>query len=492
MVDYFHSQNVKVVCWITSTINNDSTNFMEGKQKGYYLSDGKLIKWWRGHGALLDYSNPAALDWWHKQMDLVLDIGVDGWKCDGTDPYVWELIDSYGYKGHVTEREYADFYYRDFFYYTKQKRGDALIMARPVDNQANLVYIDYAPHDVMFSGWVGDQTGNFDGLKVALNNIMHSAWKNYLNFGMDIGGYRTDSSSGPFGRSKEVFIRWFQLGAFVPLMENGGNGEHRPWKFGNDVVETYRVFVNIHMNLVPFFLNAGAQCYAKNISVITPMSRKEPLAPTTYDYVLFDDIFVSPFTENGTIKSIVKFPGKSADSWSYWFNNSQIYQGGAQIKSFNCSYDEFPVFVKSGAILPLQVENNYTKLGTNYSKDYFSILINNPARGIHRKKVHEYKSTGFEVTYAFNDIKNTFDLYISAHAKHKFVIIIDNLKSDMNEFFLRSSISQTSLSEIEENLDFNEFWASSGNSAHRVNSLNRLFIKINDSASKGLYVSIRK
>jgi len=155
MVNDLHKQNVKVVCWITSTINNDSTNFNEGLQNGYYLNKGKLVTWWRGHGALLDYSNPNAVDWWHKQMDLLLDIGIDGWKCDGTDPYVFELIDAHGYKGRITEREYADYYYRDFFYYTQEKRGpSALIMARPVDNFDDIIFLKYAPHDVMFSGWV--------------------------------------------------------------------------------------------------------------------------------------------------------------------------------------------------------------------------------------------------------------------------------------------------------------------------------------------------
>lgn len=53
----------------------------------------------------------------------------------------------------------------------------------------------------------------------------------YANFGSDIGGYR--SGSGVLGRTKELLIRWAQLGAFSPLMENGGNKEHRPWEFDN-------------------------------------------------------------------------------------------------------------------------------------------------------------------------------------------------------------------------------------------------------------------
>ena len=97
----------------------------------------------------------------------------------------------------------------------------------------------------MFSGWVGDQHGDWDGFKEALTNIIRSAFKGYLNFGSDIGGYKTDSGS-KLGRTKEVFTRWFQFGALMPFMENGGAGEHRPWVFGNDTLSTYRIFANLH------------------------------------------------------------------------------------------------------------------------------------------------------------------------------------------------------------------------------------------------------
>ena len=71
-------------------------------------------------------------------------------------------------------------------------------------------------------------------------NITISLCKDYANFGSDIGGYRT--GPGTLGRTKELLIRWAQLGAFSPLMENGGNKEHRPWKFDttNQTLNIYR------------------------------------------------------------------------------------------------------------------------------------------------------------------------------------------------------------------------------------------------------------
>lgn len=162
-------------------------------------------------------------------MDQVLDIGLDGWKCDGTDPLLIRLT-PWPYSGTsktniVSYRKYATLYYGDFYNYTNVKRPGSLIMSRPVDSILQTYYFGYSPKYVMFSGWVGDQDSSYIGFQDALSNMFHSAWKGYLNFGFDIGGYRGQNIS------KENYIREVQLGAMVPLMENGGNGKHFPWAF---------------------------------------------------------------------------------------------------------------------------------------------------------------------------------------------------------------------------------------------------------------------
>mgnify|MGYP002379522453 CR=1 FL=1 len=134
LIDQMHSRNVRVILWVTTMINTDSSNFEYGKSKvrssyivlaASYFSVKRAIIYpdWMAiplnGGTVLgrslvftatiiifsstyffppsDYTNPDALAWWHSQMDYLLDIGIDGWKCDGTDPFVFELIVAEGY-----------------------------------------------------------------------------------------------------------------------------------------------------------------------------------------------------------------------------------------------------------------------------------------------------------------------------------------------------------------------------------------------------------
>ena len=113
-----------------------------------------------------------------------------------------------------------------------------------MDSWNNYVYWDFSPRYVSFSGWVGDQVKqtnylfsilffifllqnpNFGGLVDAMNNLLHSAWANYVSFGSDTGGYRSGGEHG-LGRTRDELLRWAQLNSLMGLFENGGDNEHR-------------------------------------------------------------------------------------------------------------------------------------------------------------------------------------------------------------------------------------------------------------------------
>jgi len=197
-------------------INKECPEYSEGVSKGYFLNGGKTIHWWHGEGAFIDFFNPTAKKWFQSLLDRALDLGFDGWKCDGTDPMIYLLRPmpySSQLKRYVRYREYADQYYGTFYNYTKSRNPDALIMSRPVDSFQSKFFLGYSPKYVMFAGWVGDQHNTVDGFRAAMINVIHSASRGYLNFGFDIGGYKSDKQT-----KKWLFIRWVQLGSLLPFM----------------------------------------------------------------------------------------------------------------------------------------------------------------------------------------------------------------------------------------------------------------------------------
>ncbi len=92
-----------------------------------------------------------------------------------------------------------------------------------MDSYYNDVYWKFAPRYAVFSGWVGDQDPTLAGLHDAMNNMLHSAWANYVSFGSDTGGYR--GSKPPQGRTRETLLRWAQVNSLMGLFENGGDNE---------------------------------------------------------------------------------------------------------------------------------------------------------------------------------------------------------------------------------------------------------------------------
>lgn len=457
MIQFFHSKNIRIILWVTSMIDTDSSNYQEAHDNEYMIRDvlGKqaVFSWWHGKGGLIDYSNPTALKWWHSQMDKVLELGIDGWKCDGTDPYILELVVPLGHDGVVTRRQYSDYYYGDFFNYTRNKLGtDTLIMSRPADGFGP-IYLDFSPHYVMCSGWVGDNDPTLQGLEAALKSYLQSAWAGYANFGSDIGGYRT--GAGLLGRTKEVLLRWAGVGAFSPLMENGGNKEHRPWKFDktNETLHIYNRFVTAHYEIVPYLLTTGTEAFEKRVSSITPLAKHQSFIdkiiddfkPATLNYMLGYKLLVAPVHTNDTSSFAVSLP--SGHSWMYWWDHSKISEGGTVVTIHGVPLDEIPVFLISDSFIPLRVDQRSVLLGDK--RDYWNAtppgplighllwLMHSPQPGGEtvRSELREEKGGGMVVTHWWSTSSHLI-VTISAHPTQNSLVEMAGLGAPLRAVFL--------------------------------------------------------
>jgi len=348
MVDELHDKGVRVFVWTVPAINTDSVElYEEGEANGYFMqadagSGPAVIDWWKGEGSLIDYFNPEAVDWWHGLVDNTLDLGIDGWKCDGLDFSSLFAPYSPGAGADIARLDYSHAYYRDFYDYTRERLGDdRLVTARPIDNYGIPIGGDdvaFAPIDINFAAWVGDQDASFDGLRAALMNMAYSAEYGYLAFGSDIGGYREDLEEEN-DRSRELFLRWTQVGAFNPVMENGGGGEHRPWAWDDETVDIYRDFVELHYAMLPYLMREGAVRFAEGRSLMTFLDTED------YRYLLGNDVFVQPILDDGTTVEVT-FPTEG--SWEYLFDESAVYEAGETV-TLEVPLSEFSVFVRQGS-----------------------------------------------------------------------------------------------------------------------------------------------
>jgi len=378
--------NIHVILWITGVMTTDCPYYDYADTNGYFIkkTNGQVLvtDFWRGNknARHIDFFNPEAVQYWEGLMDQVLDsFKVDGWKVDESDYYIRKDYNNVlTFDGIKTSKEYTDAYYSEFYNYTINKRGtNGMITARPYCDQGDDYQAEFvAPISVNPAGWVGDQDNTWDGngLTLALKNIFISAAEGYAAVGSDIGGYLNND----YPPDRNLFLRWVQLGALLPIMENGGKKDncHLPWLFDpiQSTTDIYRYYAKLHHELVPYFYSYDIEAHTTKKSIVRPFGERINNSWNgDWKYLLGDNLFVAAIYQDDNSRTIT-FP--SGNPWINYWNEDDIHQGGTTAK-LNYQLKQYPIFIRSGAIIPMNVDDDSAETGhgSDSSKNYLTLLI---------------------------------------------------------------------------------------------------------------------
>lgn len=385
-------EGYRVVLWMTSMVDSFSKDsqikenvewYKRIQDKGFLAEPSTPLEWWKGKGGFIDYSNLEAMKWWHGLQQQVYDLGIDGWKLDGTATLFrqqWGPVPFFYKKtasGLMTTRNYMDHYYRDEYKYGLTQNAEFVTLTRAIDRGYHPE--GFAPIDASPVNWVGDQkhewvTGDMlsksqnskkdialkgvQGFESAIENVLKSADLGYNIIGSDIGGF-SGSTIPP-----RLYIRWTQFSAFCGLFLNGGHGERRLWMRTPQEMEIIRKFAWLHTELVPYMYQYVITAHEGGRRLQTTLSKGK------YHYMFGNDFLIAPIFQDSKSREVSLPDGQ----WRYFFEDTALLEGP---KKFEREFplDEFPVYIKEGAIVPLNVTRHYTDLGDSTSDGFITFLI---------------------------------------------------------------------------------------------------------------------
>jgi alpha-glucosidase len=317
--------------------------------------DGRVYQGnaWPGASVFLDYTLPAARDFWAEEIGGLSRLGVSGIWLDVNEPTVMpesgglaEFPDALPIHGDGLPSTMAEGHN---VYALHQARAtyEGLLAQAPDRRPFILSRAGFAGIQRWAGVWTGDAPSRWDSLRQTPAMLMSMGLSGVPFVGSDIGGY-----SG--GASAELFARWMQVGAFSPFcrghVTNGVN-DQEPWAFGQEVEDISRHRLQERYRFLPYLYALFDEASRAGAPPLRPLvwhfQDQPELVRVDDQMMLGPSLMIAPVLEPGATRRTVRVP---PGRWLE-LDSGAIYDGPATIE-VDVTLAAVPTFVREGAVLP--------------------------------------------------------------------------------------------------------------------------------------------
>ena len=294
------------------------------------------------HGQVgdLDFSLPACRQWFWDHATGAFDTGIVGWWNDEADAWGDNLAFLY-----MAQAEYEG--QRG---YTHDQRRVYTINRNFYSGSQRYAY----------ATWSGDIDSGFAVMQDQRTRLLASLNVGQAKWGMDTGGFNNNNHvRGP--EASECYARWMEFDAFVPIFRLHGTSRRQPWLYGPVAEAAATKAIKLRYSLLPYLYAYDRTLTQTGIGVCRPLIWDYPQDPNCVNdvgaWMFGDSLLVSPVVDEHQSIKPVYLP---AGTWIDYFRGT-VYQGPQTIAyPVNAStWDDIPLFIKSGAIIPTIDVMNY-------------------------------------------------------------------------------------------------------------------------------------
>ncbi|XP_076329494.1 myogenesis-regulating glycosidase-like [Tachypleus tridentatus] len=336
VINKLHSKRFRLLLAIHPFVCVESSVFSKGVKRSYFISSSKwnvpLLYPWKGSVcAIIDISNKKAADWFINRLkELKQKYGIDGFIFVGE--YSSSPPRSYNHLGKLISPDYL---LTEFLRLTHEFE---LVSGASVGFQTRNVnvFVKVSPRT---STWDSSK-----GIASVLPTVLTLELLGYaiVNPGA-VGGdmLRTVNNTKP---ERELYIRWLQLAAFMPVWEFS----FLPGDYDLEVVKVAKVMYVIREQKVLPIINRCIKEYEESgTPVLRPLWWMEPREPNAYvcntEFSVGAEIIVAPVLEKGKNNLDIYLP----KGWWRDEITTEILRGSKWLYNYSVPLDKVAYFTRS-------------------------------------------------------------------------------------------------------------------------------------------------